>query len=311
MNQIAETPKIVMFCGKGGVGKTTCASASAIYFASEGLKTLLISTDPSPSLTDILEIDVKGSVTSVKSIEGLDAVELDYERVTELWLDRYGDEVYEVVSAFLPVGREILDYIAGAPGIDQEFALGYLHDHYTSDKYDVIVWDTAPSGDTLRLLHLQETFYNHMIEAAKLYIKLKETLEKLTGQRKSDPLMMIKKWEKLAADVLDMIRAPETSAYLVTIPEGLGVAQTERTRRDLEQFKIKIDGLIINTMIPIHLGGSSELLQKRIAIQDGYIKEIQELYGTKYAIRVLELQDFEVKGIEALKKVSKHLYTMD
>ncbi len=304
-------PKIVMFCGKGGVGKTTCASASAIHYASNGYRTLLISTDPSPSLTDILEMDVKGTVTQVNGVECLDAVELDYEKVTELWLERYGDEVYEVVSSFLPVGREILDYIAGAPGIDQEFALGYLYDHYTSDEYDVIVWDTAPSGDTLRLLHLQETFYNHMIDAAKLYIRLKETLEKLTGQRKSDPVLMIKKWEKLAADVLDMIRAPETSAYLVTIPEGLGVAQTERTRRDLEQFKIKIDGVIINTMIPIHLGGNSDLLQKRIAIQEGYIEAIQVMYDAKYGVRPLELQDFEVKGIDALSKVSGALFPAD
>ena len=76
-------PKVVMFCGKGGVGKTTCASASAIYYAKKDKRTLLISTDPSPSLSDILEMEVKGKVTSVTGFKRLDAVELDYEKIRE------------------------------------------------------------------------------------------------------------------------------------------------------------------------------------------------------------------------------------
>ena len=127
---VKESPIIVMFCGKGGVGKTTCASSTAIHYASQGNRTLLISTDPSPSLSDILEQDVKGKITQIPEIPNLCAVELDYSRVLEMWMVKFGDEVYEVISSFLPVGREILDYIAGAPGIDEEFALSYVYDLY-------------------------------------------------------------------------------------------------------------------------------------------------------------------------------------
>lgn len=301
-------PRIVMFCGKGGVGKTTCASATAIHYASEGKRTLLISTDPFPSLTDILEINVMGKITEVTGVQNLKAVELDYDKVLEMWRKKFGDEIFEVISSFLPVEEEIIDYIAGAPGIDEEFALSYVLDLYTSGEYDVIVWDTAPAGGTLSLLYLQETFYNHMRDAAKLYIRLKETLEALTGRDKRDPLKIIGEWEKLAEDVLLMIRAENTVAYLVTIPEGLGVNQTERIKQDLEKFQVNIGGIIINNYIPVEFAIGSDLLEKRVKVQAQYIDELEKMYSESLPVVKLPLQGFEVKGLEALRRIEEQLY---
>jgi len=301
-------PKIVMYCGKGGVGKTTCASATAIHYASRGKRTLLISTDPSPSLTDILEINVMGDITKVPGVENLKAVELDYDRVLEMWKIKFGDEIFEVISSFLPVEEEIIDYIAGAPGIDEEFALSYVFDIYMSGEYDVIVWDTAPAGGTLSLLYLQETFYNHMRDAAKLYIRLKDTLEALTGREKRDPLKIIGEWEKLAEDVLLMVRAENTVAYLVTIPEGLGVSQTERIKKDLEKFQVNIGGIIINNYIPVELAIGSSLLKNRVNIQAQYIDELEKMYSASLPVTKLPLQGFEVKGLEALMRIEEQMY---
>ncbi|MFA9496731.1 MAG: ArsA family ATPase [Candidatus Bathyarchaeota archaeon] len=301
-------PKIVMFCGKGGVGKTTCASATAIHYASRGKRTLLISTDPSPSLTDILEINVMGDITKVPGVENLKAVELDYDRILEMWKIKFGDEIFEVISSFLPVEEEIIDYIAGAPGIDEEFALSYVLDIYMSGEYDVIVWDTAPAGGTLSLLYLQETFYNHMRDAAKLYIRLKDTLEALTGREKRDPLKIIGEWEKLAEDVLLKVRAENTVVYLVTIPEGLGVSQTERIKQDLEKFQVNIGGIIINNYIPVELAIGSSLLKNRVNVQAQYIDELEKLYSESLPVTKLPLQGFEVKGLEALRRIEEQMY---
>ena len=142
---------ILMFCGKGGTGKTTSSTVTALHFALQGYRTLLISTDPAPSLSDILEIDVGGEVTPIPDAPGLSAVELDYDLVVDLWKERYGAEVYDLISSFLPVEEDIIEYIAGAPGIDQEFALGYLYDLYVGDEYDVIVWDTRARAFMSRL----------------------------------------------------------------------------------------------------------------------------------------------------------------
>lgn len=302
-----KDPIIVMFCGKGGVGKTTCASSTAIHYALNGYRTLLISTDPSPSLSDILEMNVMGDITGIPEVANLDAVELDYSKVLDMWLEKFGDEVYEVISSFLPVGREILDYIAGAPGIDEEFALSYVYDLYNEGKYDVIVWDTAPAGGTLSLLHIQETFYTHMRDAAKLYIRLKETLESLTGREKRDPLRIIREWEILAKNVLDMVRSENTTAYLVTIPEGLGVAQTERIWKDFDKFGIKIGGVIVNNLIPELSDHIEDLLKKRWEVQSRYMEIIEKQYSDTVLVE-LPLQEYEVKGIKALKKVEKQLY---
>jgi arsenite-transporting ATPase len=306
--KVGDTPRIVMFCGKGGVGKTTCASATAIHYASNRYRTLLISTDPSPSLSDILEHDVMGEITGIPEVENLDAVELDYSKVLDMWIEKFGDEVYEVISSFLPVGREILDYIAGAPGISEEFALNYVYDIYTGGEYDVIVWDTAPAGGTLSLLHIQETFYTHMRDAAKLYIRLKETLESLTGHKKRDPLRIIREWELLAKNVLDMVRSENTTAYLVTIPEGLGVSQTERIWADFEKFRINIGGVIVNTLIPESSAVDVRLLEKRRKVQASYVELMDEKYSDTNLVK-LPLQEYEVKGITALKDVEKQLYS--
>ena len=301
-------PKIVMFCGKGGVGKTTCASATAIHYASRGKRTLLISTDPAPSLTDILEINVMGDITKVPGVQNLKAVELDYDKVLEMWRIKFGDEIFEVISSFLPVEEEIIDYIAGAPGIDEEFALSYVFDLYMSGEYDVIVWDTAPAGGTLSLLYLQETFYNHMRDAAKLYIRLKVTLESLTGREKRDPLKIIGEWEKLAEDVLLMVRAENTVVYLVTIPEGLVVNQTERIKQYLEKFQVNIGGIIINNYIPVELAIGSDLLKNRVIVQAQYIDELEKLYSESLPVTKLPLQGFEVKGLEALRRIEEQMY---
>ena len=303
-----ETPKIVMFCGKGGVGKTTCASTAAVHFAQRGLRTLLLSTDPAPSLSDMLEIDVRGDITPVEAVPGLDAVELDYDRVVELWKDKFGAVVYEVISSFLPVDESIIEYVAGAPGIDEEFALSYVYDLYKDGDYDIIVWDTAPAGGTLNLLKIQETFYVHLGEAAKMYVRVKSALDALTqGRSKRDPLKIIAEWEQLAKNVLDMMKDEGTKALLVTIPEALGVNQTQRVAEDLKSFGISVRGIIINHVLTPEAANSG-FNRSRREMQLKYIDVLERTYSPSMPVVQLPLQAFEVKGVEALKKVERLLF---
>jgi arsenite-transporting ATPase len=304
----AENPKIIMFCGKGGVGKTTCASATAIHFARRGKRTLLISTDPAPSLSDILEVDADGDVTPVPGVCNLHAVELNYDKVIDLWKERYGQEVYEVIASFLPVDEDIIEYVAGAPGIDEEFALSYVHDLYTCGDYDVIVWDTAPAGGTLSLLHLQETFYSHMRDAARLYIRLKDALSSLTGKERRDPLRIIGAWEQLAKDVLSMVRSRETVAFIVTIPEHLGVAQTRRIEKELARFGVQVGGVIVNYYLSDEASRDSALYRSRRDVHLKYMGVLEETYRDRLPLVKLPLQYFEVKGVEALGRVEKQLF---
>ena len=303
-----ERPRIVMFCGKGGTGKTTSAATTALGFARRGLRTLLLSTDPAPSLSDILETEVGGGITTVEAVKGLDAVELDYDAVVDLWKEKFGDEVYEVIASFLPVGEEVIDYVAGAPGIDEEFALSYVYDIYAGGDYDVIVWDTAPAGGTLSLLNLQDTFYRHLGEAARLYARVRGALEALTqGRAKRDPLKIIAEWQELAKNVLDMMRDDGTKAFLVTIPEALAVNQTRRVAKDLEKFGIRVGGIIINHVLTLEAADSA-FNRSRREMQLRYIEELERTYSPAMPVVQLPLQAFEVKGVEALKKVERLLF---
>jgi arsenite-transporting ATPase len=306
-----KNPKIIMFCGKGGVGKTTTASATALHFAKKGMRTLLLSTDPSPSLSDILEVDVKGTITKIQKVLGLAAVELDYDDVVEQWTEKFGDEVYDVISSFLPVEGDIIEYIAGAPGIDEEFALSFVYDIYKSGEYDIIIWDTAPAGGTLSLLNIQERFYIHLGEAAKMYVRVKNALDALTqGRAKRDPLKIIGEWEQLARDVLNMVRDEDTKAILVTIPEALGVNQTSRIERDFDKFGINVEGVVVNYVLTPE-AADSDFNRRRREMQLKYIKEIDETYSERLPVVHMPLLPFEVRGVEALDEVERILFKSD
>lgn len=299
----SEAPRIVMFCGKGGVGKTTCAAATALHTSKAGLRTLLLSTDPTPSLSDILEADVRREPRRVSA--NLHAVELDYESVIEMWKRKFGLEVYEVISSFLPVGEEIIDYIAGAPGIDEEFALSYVLEVYESGDYDVIVWDTAPAGGTLTLIKLQEKFYEHLGEAAKLYARVKRALEALTkGRAKRDPLSLIESWRDLAARVLEMIRDELTYAVVVTIAEALGVKLTERVVSELTSFGVRVRAIIVNYVVT---DCACDFHKKRAAMQAAYIEELKAKYGEGRVVTLPQLPR-EVRGMEAISEVEQLLF---
>ena len=303
-----KMPKIVIFSGKGGVGKTTSSSATAVHFARKGYRTLLISTDPAPSLSDILEVDVSGKTTPIDGVPGLSAVELDYDLVVEMWKERYGDEVYDVMSAFLPVEEDIIEYIAGAPGIDQEFALGHIYDLYMSGDFDIIVWDTAPAGGTLSLLKLQDTFYRHMGEAARMYVRVRGALDALRkGRNKKDPLKMIAQWEELSKNVLDMMKDEATVAFVVTNPEALCVSQARRVVLDLDKFGISIGGVVLNRVL-MEEAADSEFNRKRREVQLKYINELDETYKDVLPIIKVPMMSFEVKGVDALIRVGKELF---
>lgn len=303
-----EKPRIIAFCGKGGVGKTTCAATTASHFANKGLTTLLISSDPTPSVSDIFETDVKGDVTQVNGLNNLYAVELDYELIVERWKEKFGVEVYEVLSSFLPIDKDIIDYVAGAPGIDEEFALSYLLELYESGKYDVIVWDTAPAGGTLSLLKLQYKFYTHLGEAARLYARVRRAINVLTtGKAKRDPITIIGQWERLAQRVLNMLRDEKTTAIAVTIAEALGVHQTERLIKDLDQFGMRVSKILINYVLTENICDCN-FHRERMGMQKHYINILENLGGEKIGIAILPQLSREVRGLEAINKVEKLLF---
>lgn len=229
-----------MFTGKGGVGKTTMSVATALHHARAG-KTLLISTDPSGSLSEIFSRPLDSKVHTVAL--NLDAVELSRKLVLDLWREKYADDIYTVLSSFLPVGREIIDYLEGAPGIDDEFMLDYLLTMAESGDYLTIVWDTAPTVTTLNLLFVQQMFYSHLTQAHKLYFKIKKAFNKV------DPLALINKWRSLTERIIRLLQT-DTCAWVVANPEPLPIEQAFNIADSFDDFGIEVKGFILNKVLP-------------------------------------------------------------
>src|SRR4030067_2412209 len=208
-----EPKQLIMVGGKGGVGKTTCASAIALHFSLKGKKTLIISSDPTPSLSDIFEMAVGDQETPIKNAKNLFGIEISSDVVLKKWKDRFGPEIYEVVSSFASVDYDFVEYIGGAPGIEEEYMLSYILELVDSGQHDLVVWDTAPAGHTLRLLPLPQIFLKHLEAATKFYMhlysyleKLKDTVKLMKGKRSL--LEIISGWEELAEKVVQFLRRP-------------------------------------------------------------------------------------------------------
>jgi arsenite-transporting ATPase len=304
--------QLILVGGKGGVGKTTCAAAIALRMAESGRKTLILSSDPTPSLSDIFEITVGAQEKPIPHTPNLTALEISSEIVREKWKESFGTEIYEVVSSFADLDYDfVLDYVGGAPGIEEEYMLYYIMELVREDRYDLVVWDTAPAGHTLRLLHLPEIFLRHLEGATKFYLNIYSYLErakeavKLKRGKKS-LLETISGWQALSNEIADFIRDERLAEYIVvTIPEALGVKQTERIIQDFDAHGLPVNHLIINHVIE---NEDCTFHRTRREMQSHYIKLLSDEYGERLHLTLLPLSPTEITGTKRIRQVSQLLF---
>jgi len=293
-----DVTSITMFTGKGGVGKTTCAAATALHHASAEAPTLTISTDATPSLSHIFETKVNQKPAQVLS--NLYINEIGEAEIKEMWDEKFGREVYEVFSAFVDIGYEdFVEFMTSVlPGLGEEFMVDYIRELALKGKYDNIVWDTAPLGQTLTLLETPALLGNHLKMAPRIYSRLK------LGRRSREPVLdILKRWEALSAENMAFLRN-DVNFTMVTIPEALAVEQLEGVFRELNKYGLDIKRLIINNVVK---AGDSEFLETRAKEQQAYLGHIYEKYSH---LDIIEIPMFpqEVKGSERLREVGKILF---
>ncbi len=300
--------RLLMVGGKGGVGKTTCSAALAAHFASAGEKTLLISSDPTPSLADIFETKIGPQETPVSGLPHLYALEINSEIILQRWKERFGPEIYEVLSAFARLDYDFVDYIGGAPGIEEEYMLSFIMDLVEGGRYRRIVWDTAPAGHTLRLLHLPELFLKHLEAAARFYMNLYGAFEKIAGKvglqkSKRTILEIIEGWQELSRRVLAFIRDETSTSYvIVTIAEALGVRITERLLKDFDAFQLPVRHLIINYLIreadcPFH--------RARQNMQEKYVGMLRRACESRMDVVEIPLFPYELTGVTRISQLAE------
>jgi arsenite-transporting ATPase len=295
--------RVLMFGGKGGVGKTTCSATTALHYASLGRRTLIVSSDFTPSLSDIFEMEIGPAEKPVQGVENLYALEIGPEEVMKRWKEKFGPEIYEAASSLIDMEYdEVIDYVAMAPGIQEEFMLDYVLERIKDGSYDLIVWDTAPAGDTLRLLELPYKFIAHLRAAPKVYLQVRDAFK----LKKVPFLNLIEGWKALAEEVTSFMRDPKNTEFvLVTIPEGLGVYQARRLVKEFERFGLDINYILVNNVIK---NPDSEFNRQRMEMQSKYVKMLTDEYGDRMKLILLPLFPYEMKGVESLRELEKVLF---
>lgn len=294
-------PKVIMFAGKGGVGKTTCAAATALHYASVGEQTIIISTDPTPSLCHIFDTECGQKPARILDTLYLD--EIGEDKVRQMWDSKFGREVYEVFSSFVAVGYDdFVDFVSSIlPGIRDEFMVDYIREMAAGNTYQKIVWDTAPLGQTLGLLKTPAMLGKHLKTAPRIYSKLK-----VTKDRRRPVMDIIKGWEALSAKDMDFLRN-EVGFVIVTIAEALAVEQLDGIFDEFGRYGFKIERLVINNVIT---DTSSGFLLAKASQQKEYIDILYDKYSNIEMVK-LPMFPHEIKGMNRLREIQTRLFKQE
>ncbi|KAL6601729.1 hypothetical protein ACP70R_006034 [Stipagrostis hirtigluma subsp. patula] len=305
-----ESLKWVFVGGKGGVGKTTCSSILSVLLASVRQSVLVISTDPAHNLSDAFQQRFTKFPTLVRGFNNLYAMEIDPKVEND-------DLANEGMEGFL---SELTNAI---PGVDEAMSFAEMLKLVQTMDYSVVVFDTAPTGHTLRLLQFPATLekgLEKMMELKNRYGGLLNQATRMFGL--GDDLnedAMLGRLEGMK-DVIEQVnrqfKDPDLTTFVcVCIPEFLSLYETERLVQELAKFEIDSHNIIINQVIfdeectfSLLAAVESKLLQARIKMQQKYIDQFHMLYDD-FNITKLPLLPEEVCGVQALQNFSRHFLT--
>lgn len=298
--------RVIMFGGKGGVGKTTFSAATALHYAVAGRRTLIISSDLAPSLSDIFETEIGPTEQPVRGVKNLWGLEISREEVMRRWKEKFGPEVYAAATSLVDLGYdEVVDYVSIAPGIQEEFMLDYILERVRDGRHEMIVWDTAPAGDTLRLLELPHKLFSHLKLAPRIYLQVRDNL-KLDKVPFGE---IIERWGKLSGEITNWFRNVGNVVFvLVTIPEALGVYQSQRLVAQFAHYGLNIRHMIINQVV---LEADCEFHRQRQAMQAPYLDLLTNEFAGRMELVRVPARPWEVKGVARLREIEQILFNSD
>lgn len=280
--------KYLFFTGKGGVGKTSTASATATYLADKGKQVMLVSTDPASNLQDVFELELSNKGTKIPNVEGLVVANFDPVEAA----NDYKESIVGPYRGKLPdsVLENMEEQLSGSCTVEiasfNKFA-NFLTDKEASTKFDHIIFDTAPTGHTLRMLQLPSAWNN--------YIDENETATAPLGQLSG----AVDKKEMYDLAVKTLIDGQKTTLMLVTRPQKTSLLEADRASKELEEMGIKNQALIINGVLE---EATDKVSEEFYAIQQEALKQMPASLA-KYPEYFVPLRPYNLTGIENIRKL--------
>jgi len=311
--QAHSSLKYSFFGGKGGVGKTVLAGTTALWFAKQGRRTLLASTNPVHSLSGLLDQDVFGQPTEVTGVPNFYAYEID----TRDTIERSKREIRDKISWFLKYADiktkadEFVESATMNPAFEES---AMFIDLMFEDEYEVYVFDTAPTANARRLLGMSsvyEMWVNKMVKSREEARSLRELLSYSRKKEEKDPLMdYLLSFRERMQHAKELLTNPELTAFFfVTLPEALPIAVINRFIHWFDEFGIPVGGVVVNMVIDKESVDEEapEFVRNRVAMQSEYMKQIEQTFNGNVRA-IVPLFETEVRGVEMLERAAARMF---
>jgi len=305
---------LILFTGKGGVGKSTMSATTAIHHAKQGNKTILVSSDPAHSTDDVIGQKVGFSPTEID--KNLWAMNINAEKQAKDFLERMNEGMMKLTANIPGFDPEILGDMAGFPGMEEYFGMEMIYHLLTDTTYDVVVFDTAPTGHTLKMLTAPDSIRAFILRILRMKAKI-ENIKGFIFRKKSETAQIVKELEDICERIeifKKLLRQDDCSINLVSIPSEAGYQECARTLKFLNTIELPVKHLLVNNIVPdfgeeVWATGddnpAAAMTHRRFTIQQPYLVKYRELAAENQVRLVgITLVPFEPMGLPALEKLS-------
>jgi arsenite-transporting ATPase len=301
---VEKKMRIILYLGKGGVGKTTVAAATALRSAELGFKTLVASTDIAHSLADSLDVPL-GDVPMEVS-ENLWAQEISAVADVHNYWDTLQSFVSGMITSKSGVDRVVADELSAFPGMDEIVSLLHINKQAVEQNFDRLIIDAAPTGETIRLLTLPDTFRWYAGRLGRLDKGVVRMLAPFAGRFLRAPtevLDALYKLDEATAELRVTLSDPEITSYrVVVIPEKMVMREAERAISYLGLFNYPVDSVVINRVLP-EMSDQGEFMKQRREVQAKYLKLIKDNFRP-LPLWTAPYYAGEVFGVKALSQLA-------
>jgi len=305
---------LILFTGKGGVGKSTMAATTALHHSKQGKRTILVSSDPAHSTDEVIGQKVGFSPTEIDN--NLWAMNINAEKQAKEFLDRMNDGLMYMTKNIPGFDPELLGEMAGFPGMEEYFGMEMIYNLMNDTSYDVVVFDTAPTGHTLKMLTSPDSIKAFILRILRMKAKI-ENLKGFLFRKKSETAKVVVELEAICERIEEfkaLLRNDESSINIVSIPSEAGYQECARTIKFLNQIELPVKHLLVNNIVPdfgevvwktTDENPAAAMTYRRFQIQQPYLERYRSL-ASEHQVRLvgITLVPFEPMGLLALEKLS-------